>query len=275
MDSQEMEHRVQSLVQRLATGCQYNNLGSATVAIYDTAWVSMVSKVEGDQEIWLFPECFQYLLESQLPNGGWKCYSSRDDGLLNTLAALLAMKMHTNAYGLMIHTNLPDIEPRILRAKTYVQESLHHWAIDESLQVGFEILVPALLSMLQKEDIHFEFPGKQKLDSLNASKLATFNPEMLYNKSATSLHSLEAFIGRVDFDRLGCYKTLGSMMASPASTAAFLMQSSVWDIDAESYLRNVIYNGSGKGNGGVPCVFPMPIFEITWVRGRKKSLGRM
>ena len=64
-------------------------------------------------------------------------------------------------------------------------------------------------------------------------------------------------------------------MASPASTAAFLMQSSVWNIDAESYLRNVIHNGSGKGNGGVPSVFPMPIFEITWVRGRMESLGRM
>lgn len=275
MDYQEMEQRVQSLVQRLATGCQYNMLGSATVAVYDTAWVSMVSKVEGDQETWLFPECFQYLLGSQLPNGGWECYSSRDDGLLNTLAALLAMKTHTKACGLMIHANLPDIEPRILSARTYIQESLHHWNIDESMQVGFEILVPALLSMLQKEDIHFEFPGQQKLDAMNARKLLNLSPEMLYNTPATLLHSLEAFIGRVDFDRVGCYKTLGSLMASPASTAAFLMHSSVWDIDAESYLRNVIHNGSGKGNGGVPCVFPMPIFEITWVRGRMESLRRM
>lgn len=89
-----LDQQVQSLVQRLATGCQNDSLGSATVAVYDTAWLSMVSKVDAGQKSWLFPECFQYLLDNQLRNGGWKCDATPDDGLLNTLAALLAIQKH-------------------------------------------------------------------------------------------------------------------------------------------------------------------------------------
>ncbi len=266
MSFQSLEEQAQSLVQRLATGCNDNNLGSATVAVYDTAWVSMVSKVDGGQEFWLFPECFEYLLGSQLPSGGWECRASFDDGLLNTLAALLAMKKHASAHGPMSHPNLLDLQDRISKATAYIQEGLHCWGVEESLHVGFEILFPALLSMLHRVDIDFEFPGRIDLEALSARKLANFDPEMLYSAPTTSLHSLEAFIDRVDFDRLDCHKMFGSMMASPASTAVYLMHSSIWDMDAELYLRRVIHEGSGRDSGGVPSVYPMPVFEITWVR---------
>jgi len=93
--------------------------------------------------------------------------------------------------------------------------------------------------------------------------LENFNTEILYSSPKTSAHSLEAFIGRIDFDRLTRHKTFGSMMASSASTAAYLMQCSTWDNEAESYIRRVICEGMGKGNGGLPSVFPTPIFEVT------------
>ena len=266
MHSLGMEQRAQTLIQQLATGCQSNNLGSATVAVYDTAWVSMVSKLEDGHRIWLFPECFHYLLETQLPNGGWENLASLDDRLLHTLAALLAMKKHFSACGPMSHPDLPDLEDRISKATAYVQNSLHCWTVEDNLHVGFEILLPAHLSMLRKEGIDFLFPERKRLETLSARKLANFDPEMLYNTPTTSLHSLEAFIDRIDFDKLGHHKTFGSMMASPASTAAYLMCSSIWDMDAEFYLRKAIKEGSGKDSGAVPSVFPMPVFEITWVR---------
>ena len=266
MDSLLIEQRAQKLIQHLATGCQSNNLGSATVAVYDTAYVTTVSKFEDGHRVWLFPECFHYLLETQLPSGGWESHASFDDRLLHTLAALLAMKKHISACGPMSHPNLPDLEDRILKATAYVQNSLQCWTVEENLHVGFEILLPAHLSMLQKEGIDFEFPERKRLEVLSARKLANFDPEMLYNTPTTSLHSLEAFIDRIDFDKLGHRKTFGSMMASPASTAAYLMCSSIWDTDAEFYLRKVIKEGSGKDSGAVPSVFPMPVFEITWVR---------
>ena len=44
----------------------------------------------------------------------------------------------------------------------------------------------------------------------------------------------------------------GSMMASPAATASYLMKSQTWDDEAEAYLRLAIECGDGKGIGGVP-----------------------
>jgi hypothetical protein len=81
----------------------------------------------------------------------------------------------------------------------------------------------------------------------------------------TLLHSLEGFIGKIDFDKISHRKVEGSMLASPSSTAAYLMYSTEWDHEAAAYLRKVFENGSGKGCGGFPSAFPSEIFEISWV----------
>lgn len=137
------------------------------------------------------------------------------------------------------------------------------------MRVGFEVLLPAHLSMLEDEDIKFNFPGKKALHALNALKMKKFNKEKFYDSPSTFLHSLEGFVGQVDFDRLSHHTTFGSMMASPASTAAYLIHSSTWDDSAEQYIRTVIDKGAGKGTGGVPSAFPIPIFESTWVSKAK------
>lgn len=72
-------------------------------------------------------------------------------------------------------------------------------------------------------------------------------------------------MGKIDFDKVISRKTNGSLMASPASTAAYLMNCTVWDYESESYLRSAISEGSGKGNGSIPCAFPTTFFEVTWV----------
>lgn len=117
------------------------------------------------------------------------------------------------------------------------------------MHVGVEILVPALLTMLENESIFLNFPGRKLLQGLNAVKLRCINPEMLYATPTTFLHSLEAFIGTLNFDRVIHHKRLGSMMASPASTAAYLIHASTWDEEAERYIRKVIVEGEGKGVG--------------------------
>ena len=266
MEVSNLNDMAHALVKRLLNGFTDHNLGSATVAIYDTAWVSMVSKVDQGKRHWLFPECFCHLLDTQMPNGGWECYVNPEDGLLNTLGALLAMKKHNSTSNQEKLVHIPDLESRILMARDFVQASLQCWDLDTTVQVGFEVLVPALLSMLEKEGLTFNFPGKSLLDNLNAEKLRKVDLESLYNNPNSLLHSLEAFVGRIEYDKLAHLKTFGSMMGSPASTAVYLMERSTWDDEAEVYLRKVIQEGAGKGKGGVPSVFPMPIFEATWVR---------
>ncbi|KAF7904155.1 hypothetical protein EAF00_001489 [Botryotinia globosa] len=73
--------------------------------------------------------------------------------------------------------------------------------------------------------------------------MAKFHPEVLYRPTKTTLlHSLEAFIGKIDFDRIVHHKIHGHFMASPSSTAAYLMNCSVWDQETEVYLRSAITN---------------------------------
>ncbi|KAI1657167.1 hypothetical protein F4813DRAFT_396661 [Daldinia decipiens] len=109
----------------------------------------------------------------------------------------------------------------------------------------------------------FKFPGFEPLMDMNARKLSTFPEEVLHSTHQTTLlHSLEGFVDKIDFDRISHHLLHGAMMASPSSTAAYLMNASEWSEDAEAYLRFVV----DASNGGVPSAFPITIFEITWVK---------
>ncbi|KAL9034313.1 MAG: hypothetical protein Q9214_007099 [Letrouitia sp. 1 TL-2023] len=56
--------------------------------------------------------------------------------------------------------------------------------------------------MLEQEGIFFDFAGREQLLNVRAKKLSKFKIEMLYSKMQNpALHSLEAFIGKIDFDR--------------------------------------------------------------------------
>ncbi|TID14750.1 CAAX prenyl protease 1 [Venturia nashicola] len=241
-------------------------LGTMTCAIYDTAWIAMVTKEIGGKLKWLFPESFEYLLERQHEDGSWESYGAEVDGVMNSLAALLALKRHQKQPELSLAALPYDIDTRIERAIKSIAGQLQAWDVESTMHVGFEYLVPALLTMLEADDIQFQFPGRDRLIMINHKKMSRFQPAMLYGEQKmTALHSLEAFIGLIDFDRVRHHKTLGSMMASPSSTAAYLMSASEWDLESEAYLRHVVKFGHGKSSGGVPSAFPSNYFETTWV----------
>ncbi|KAF7862707.1 hypothetical protein EAF04_007580 [Stromatinia cepivora] len=262
-DVLEAKFLVGSLANKSFRAC---GSGSMSTSIYDTAWVSMVSKDVDGVRHWLFPEAFQHIIDAQAQDGSWESYSSQVDGILNTMAALLAFVSHRTANNLSYSVLPPDIDTRILRAQDSLRHQLQMWDVRSCIHVGFEILVPALLGMLEQHNMVYDFPGKTYILQLNQEKLSRFQPEILYSHTqVTALHSLEAFIGTIDFDRIKHHLRNGSIMASPSSTAAYLMNTSSWDHESEIYLRNTIIEGAGKGNGSVPCAFPTTFFEFTWV----------
>lgn len=115
----------------------------------------------------------------------------------------------------------------VQKAITFVRNSLQRLEIHGCLQVGFRILVPSLLTLLELEGINFTFPSKASLLAAKDVKMGKFQPELLYRTMETTLlHSLQTLINKVDFDRLGHHKVFGSMMGSPASTVAYLMNCS-------------------------------------------------
>ncbi|CAL8578037.1 hypothetical protein XPA_003839 [Xanthoria parietina] len=227
----------------------------------------MITKVDDGQRSWLFPESFQLLLDQQLPTGRWEQYASGADSIINTLASLLALTKHQRQPSIGGCPSIAsELDLRICNARRELSQMLQLWDVKSTRNVAFEIIVPALLEYLGEESITFSFPGYDVLQTLRSAKLGGFDHKVLYKNEASSvLHSLEAFVGKLDFDRVTHHKVQGSMMASPSSTAAYLMNVTEWAYDAEEYLRNAVQTCQGDKPGGVPSAFPTSIFEMAWV----------
>ena len=243
--------------------------GTMSCAPYDTAWVALVAKTVDGEKQWLFPECFEYLLATQSSSGGWtdSVGTAKIDSILNTAGPLLALKCHA-ANPLQLNHGTQLLEDRITKATAALRSQLAAWDVSTTDHVGFEIIVPAMLDLLEQVDdsLVFIFDAKAPLMKINHAKMSRFRPEYLYGQQRmTALHSLESFIGKIDFDKVSHHKTNGSMLGSPSSTAAYLMHSSKWDEESEAYLRNVIKFAAGQNNGAVPSAFPSTYFETSWV----------
>ncbi|KAI1370232.1 hypothetical protein F4677DRAFT_465656 [Hypoxylon crocopeplum] len=256
--------QIQSLIARLSALCSAGHgFGSMSPSIYDTAWVSMVRNphtITGSHA-WLFPECFEFILTHQLASGAWESYASPIDGILNTAAALLALKVH-----LEVCPEDSDLELRSQRAVKALREMLGNWEAGSSDQVGFEMLILQHASLLEAKGIVLDFPQLSTLRPLRRAKLEKLPLASVYNAPSTLHHCLEGLIGHIDFDQVRCRRDAnGSMVSSPSSTAAYLMNTSAWDDEAEAYLRNALEYGSGRGNGSLPSAWPTGIFEISWV----------
>ncbi|PLB51302.1 Ent-kaurene synthase [Aspergillus steynii IBT 23096] len=268
LGSPDLSQRAKEVVDKIAAGCQAENgFGDFSISLYDTAWLSMVTKADAaGSHQWAFPESFNFVLHQQREDGSWGAYSSPVDGILNTLAGVLSLLVHQS----QTRNEGPDsyepivYEHRISKGIDSLSSALNEWDVEATVHVGFEVLVPSLLSQLAQQGIEVQFPGKGILMQLHQQKLAKFVPEMVTGKHQTTLlHSLEGLIGKVDFDQLAHHCTAyGGMLGSPASTAAYLIQSTHWDDAAEKYLRNVIR--SYGSCGGVPSGFPTPVFETSW-----------
>lgn len=258
-----------NLVERLASAHHPKyGFGSMTCAVYDTAWLSMVAKPPKSNK-WLFPSSFQKILDTQnLDIGGWIEPENTDtDIILNTAAALLSLCKHHGLDG------GSDLEGRITAASSFLRDRLQMLHLDPRapLPVGFELLLLTLMELLGLEEVSgmasFDFPAQEFLMKLREKKLARIDLSRIVatKRQSSLLHSLEAFTGRVNFDSLSGHTVMGSMMASPAATAAVLINASKWNDDCENYLRYVVEAGSGKGDGGVPSAFPSTYFETSWV----------
>lgn len=232
----DLQARARNIIKRLAIDCTKGRQTSyMTPSIYNTAWVSMIVKPTDGRSQWLFPECFQFVLDKQMTHGGWQSYEPEQagvtdisDGIINTIAALLALQTRWTSSFVTGIEKPCDLDKHINKAVLALQSMLQNWDVTSCDYVGFDFIVPAHLQMLQEHGIVFSFPGRRHLMAKQQQKLSKFKPEYLYGETpSTLLYSLEALIGKVDFDRVAHHKNGGSMMSSPSSTAAYMIHASV------------------------------------------------
>lgn len=83
------------------------------------------------------------------------------------------------------------------------------------------------------------------------------DPELIYSgKQTTVLHSPEALVGVIDFDRVKhhCCEETG-ILGSPAATAAYMILAKEWDMRAEKYLHRVLESSGTRDQGSVPIIW--------------------
>lgn len=251
------------IVSKLADRLEQNSHRSLfSPVMYDTAWAAMISKIQEDgHRYWLFPECFQIILQDNCATGIWGSDVSKIDGILNATGVLLAILKHRDEPLVRGSELPPDLNARICDLVRWIDATLQEWNVATSDHVGFELLVPTLLRLLQQYDIVFDFPGAEILTTMNREKLGKFDVSSLYSPTKSTLvHSLEAFVGMLDFDKVKHHVHNGSMMASPSSTAAYLIHTSEWDDEAEAYMKRAFVQSEGFASAA-----PTTIFECSWV----------
>jgi hypothetical protein len=256
-----------ALITKVTSFSDYESARSSlSCSLYDTAWVSMITKHIDGRDRWLFPESFQYLLEHQQLDGSWEDGGSEADCILSTLAALLALLKHRDGTANGSPYLPSEMEYRIRKAVASLDQRLKDWDATNTDQVGFEILCPALFRLIGRYGIEVNFPGLRQLTVISEKKLKAFDPKLIYSRhQSTVIHSLEAFVDMIDFDKVTHHLSNGSLMNSPAATAAYLIYASQWNDEAEAYLKRATQYCAGCGNGALPCAYPTDVFEITWV----------
>jgi hypothetical protein len=117
-----------------------------------------------------------------------------------------------------------------------------------------------------------QFSQLDNLRSLHRAKLVALPLACVYEAPSTLYHSLEPLIGYIDFDRVRHWRDAhGSLIASPSSTAAYLMYASVWDDEAEFYLRSVLQDSVGEA---ISVVASIPVSEPAIVPASEPPLNR-
>lgn len=218
-----IQHQAYTLFSKLP-GPSWSESPSISASVYDTAWLSMVMKPGSSDtgSSWLFPECFRFILAEQLPSGAWESYAIPVDGILNTSAALLALRTR-----LRVRPEDPehdDWQMRSHKAEVALKNLLSEWNVtysDEHLRS--EVLVMFLLEQLQDEGIHMDFPDLCTLRAIREEILVKNPPSTLYRRTSLFHGSLEAFVGRIDFNEVQSFRYRdGSMMGSPAQVLSSL-----------------------------------------------------
>lgn len=221
--------------------------GEMSSSAYDTAWAARVTDQGGKP---LFPECIQWLLENQNPDGSWGSQVvNYHDRIISTLSAVMALK----------ELNRQWCEHRIQRGETYIWETIKKLELEKRKLVGSELLFPSLMEQAETMGLHLPYHIKIYQKEYH-KKLSKIDESLWYSPLTTLSHSLEFLGDAVDVHRLSnLLLPHGGVGNSPAATAFFLKHKK--DVRAFTFLKKILQS---TRDGSVMTVYPIGIFEYGW-----------
>lgn len=275
------------LVHKLSTGISTGSPASFMAPnLYDTAWVSMLAKQVNGKMEWLFPAAFETIVENVVAPQAEYRYVTAADAVLGHHAALLTLMHH------LIHRDYhwpqgsqlldePELRALVKEQAAVAERALDLYDPNDVEAVGAEVLIPAILNSVdvlgtQCRDTHnlslatLEQTKFRQLIVAGKALFTRFRPDALYGvEDSTKVHSLEAFVGNIDFDKLQHrLDPSHGMMGSIASTAAYLMYASKWDLRAEQYLRRCF-----DLEKDFPNAYPTSTWEAAWIMSTSLQAG--
>ncbi|KAL0330186.1 UNVERIFIED_CONTAM: Cis-abienol synthase, chloroplastic [Sesamum radiatum] len=226
-----------------------------TPSAYDTAWVAMVPSREDSGREPLFPQCLDWIIENQNPDGSWGLqYPGHPllvkDSLSCTLACLVALRKW-NAGDQLVKKGL-----EFLRSNAWAATDKHQIS-----PIGFDIVFPMMINYANDLDLTLPF-HQHLLDSMFSNRHSEIkrNPNLEYVAEGLG----ESF----DWNKsLTQQRSNGSLFNSPATTAAAFIHTQ--DNNCFQYLHSVLITFKTW----VPTVYPIDVYACLSMVDTLQRLG--
>ncbi|KAF8401695.1 hypothetical protein HHK36_012641 [Tetracentron sinense] len=233
--------------------------GEISISAYDTAWLALVEDIHGSGAP-QFPSTLQWIVHNQLPDGSWgdRYIFSAYDRIISTLACVVALKSW-NIHPERCEKGMSFLLGNIGKLKN---ENAEH------MTIGFELSFPSLIDMARRIDLEVpdDSPVLEDIYAKRNLKLTRIPKDLIHIVPTTILYSLEGMPG-LDWEKLLKLQfPEGSFLFSPSSTAFALMHTK--DKNCLKYLQKIV-----ERFNGVPCVYPVDLFEHIWASDRLERLG--
>jgi halimadienyl-diphosphate synthase len=226
------------------------DLGHRPVAAmaYATAWAARLTVDDGRP---VFPQARQWLREHQHTDGSWGgVVPNPYDRLVSTLAAVLALHEADDQWA----------AAAVRSGVAYLRGHATDWQGAIGEPIGFEVVAPYLVEQVDAAGL-LTLGGLGELAALRDDKLARIPPGALTSGPTPLLYSLEVLGALAPPREVAAFAAVnGSMANNPAATAA--LWSATGDPAALDYLHSA---ARSTGDGGMPEIYPISVFEPGWV----------
>lgn len=220
---------------------------------YDTAWIARLAphfKGYG------FEYALDWLRGHQHADGSWGGdFLHYHDRFISTLAAIITLYENGD--------ERHDAE-RIHQAETYLWREVGRMRFDADDTIGFPVLAVALTDEAHRLgfDIPLNIYRNAEIIEKKLNYLGSDPTRWRYTSMSFSLEAARAYFPDPAVMRGADFMLEnGSVGASPAATAAYMLHSRANDDAALGYLSWLVER---QGDGGAPDMNPIDIFEIGW-----------